>query len=83
MKKTLEIIEKSKFPIQVTSAHWIGELNGWIAHFHEKKIPVFFKQKTNGRVEIWRSVTKQEIEEIKTGKLFIRLNSFTTELAGH
>jgi len=79
MEKTLEILKKTKFPIQVTSAHLKNELENWRKDFENKGIQTTFKAKNNNKFELWREITDEEKSLILAGKLRIRLASFITQ----
>ena len=86
MKKSLEIIGRSAFPIQVTSAYYKGELASWEKQFQEQGIKIAWKlERTEKRKDrpnpaeyfsLWRQVLPREIEEIKRGEYIIRNGSF-------
>ena len=86
MKLSLDIIKKNKFPIQVTSAYYKGELASWEKQFQEQGIKIAWKlERTEKRLDreklaeyysLWRQVTPREIEEIKRGEWIIRNSSF-------
>lgn len=86
MKKSLEIIKKNEFPIQVSSAYYKGELASWEKSFAEQGIKTILKlersekrpdrKKIEEIYSLWRQVTPREIEEIKLNEWLIRKNSF-------
>ena len=75
-KKSLETIEKDSYPIQVTSFHAREELGSWVDWFQKKKIKNVLKPNKCGSFAIFREVTGEEIDEIKTGEVVIQNRSF-------
>ena len=75
-KKSLKTIEKDPYPIQVTSFHARGELGSWVDWFQKKKIKNVLKPNKYGSFAIFREVTGEEIDEIKTGKVIVQNRSF-------
>jgi len=86
MKLSLEIIKKNKFPIQVTSAYYKGELASWEKAFAEQGIKTILKlERTEKRKDreklaeyysLWRQITGAELAEVRRGEWLIRGNSF-------
>ena len=76
MKKSLEIISKNPYPIQVTAFYFKGELGNWIKWFQKKKIEINLKPNQNGSFALFRKATPEEIAEIKAGKVIIRGSGF-------
>ena len=75
-KKSLETIEKDPYPIQVTGFHAKGELKSWVDWFQKKKIKNVLKPNKYGSFAIFREVTEEEIDEIKTGGVIVQNRSF-------
>jgi len=75
-KKSLETIEKDPYPIRVTGFHAKGELGSWVDWFQKKKIKNVLKPNKYGSFAIFREVTGEEIDEIKTGGVVIQNRSF-------
>jgi len=86
MKLSLDIIKKNKFPIQVTSAYYKGELASWEKQFQEQGIKIAWKlERTEKRLDraksveyysLWRQITNTELAELRHGEWLIRNNSF-------
>ena len=75
-KKSLGIIEMDPYPIQATGFHARGELGSWVDWFEKKKIKNVLKPDRRGLFAVFREVTGEEIDEIKTGGVVIQNRSF-------
>ncbi len=86
MKLSLQIIGRSAFPIQVTSAYYKGELASWEKQFQEQGIQIAWKlERTEKRKDrpnpseyfsLWRQITGAELAEVRRGEWLIRGSSF-------
>jgi hypothetical protein len=77
---TLKILETDEYPIQVTAALPIDDLQKWIKHFSDQGVEIMLKQWRGDRYMILRKLTEQEKEECRNGKWWISGKSFRSQL---
>lgn len=84
MIQSLATLEQTKHPIQVTKPYIEEELWGWKLWFKQRGISIkLIPENETNKVTLWRAITKEELEEIKSGKLYIRYNTLTTDKTVH